>query len=116
MLIQKFRALKLGHGYIDERTGHLGATYFDKQHTPTMGGLIILAAILIPVILFARIHNVYIIVLMVTTVWLGLIGLLDDYIKVFKRNKKGLHGKFKILGQVSLGIFVGSVIIAFLRA
>ncbi len=78
-----------------------------KSGTPTMGGLIIIAAIVIPTLLFARITNVYIILLLVSTVWLGLIGFLDDYIKVFKKNKEGLAGKFKVLGQVGLGIIVG---------
>jgi phospho-N-acetylmuramoyl-pentapeptide-transferase len=78
-----------------------------KKGTPTMGGFIIIAAILIPTILFARIDNVYIILLIITTVWLGLIGFLDDYIKVFKKDKKGLAGKFKIFGQVGLGLIVG---------
>ena len=77
-----------------------------KKGTPTMGGLIILAAILIPVILFANLSNIYIRLMLLTTVWLGFIGFLDDYIKVFKKNKKGLAGRFKILGQVSLGIMV----------
>lgn len=79
-----------------------------KQGTPTMGGLIILAAILIPTLLFAQIQNVYIILMLVSTVWLGLIGFLDDYIKVFKKNKEGLAGRFKILGQIGLGIIVGA--------
>ena len=78
-----------------------------KKGTPTMGGLIIIAAILIPTLLFARIDNVYVILLLITTVWLGLVGLLDDYIKVFKKDKEGLAGKFKIIGQVSLGLVVG---------
>jgi len=78
-----------------------------KQGTPTMGGLIILAAILIPALLFLRLDNVYVILILVSTVWLGLIGFIDDYIKVFKKDKKGLAGKFKILGQVGLGLFVG---------
>ena len=78
-----------------------------KQGTPTMGGLIILAAILIPTILFARLMNVYVIIMIVSTIWLGLIGYLDDYIKVFKKDKGGLAGKFKILGQVGLGLIVG---------
>jgi phospho-N-acetylmuramoyl-pentapeptide-transferase len=79
----------------------------EKQGTPTMGGIIILASILIPVLLFADLANIYIQLMLVTTVWLGLVGFTDDYIKVFKKNKKGLTGKFKILGQVMLGIFVG---------
>jgi phospho-N-acetylmuramoyl-pentapeptide-transferase len=81
-----------------------------KQGTPTMGGLIILASILIPVILFAKLHNIYIILMLVTTVWLGVIGFLDDYIKVFKKDKKGLQGKSKILGQIGLGLIVGSLL------
>jgi phospho-N-acetylmuramoyl-pentapeptide-transferase len=78
-----------------------------KRGTPTMGGLIIIAAILIPTLLFARILNVYIVLMLVSTVWLGMVGFLDDYIKVFKKNKEGLAGRFKILGQVGLGIIVG---------
>lgn len=81
-----------------------------KKGTPTMGGLIILAAILIPTLLFARINNVYIILIMVSTVWLGLVGFLDDYIKVFKKNKEGLAGRFKILGQVGLGFIVATTL------
>jgi phospho-N-acetylmuramoyl-pentapeptide-transferase len=78
-----------------------------KKGTPTMGGLIIIAAILIPTVLFAKVDNVYVILLLITTVWLGLIGFLDDYIKVFKKDKKGLAGKFKVVGQVGLGLIVG---------
>ncbi|MEO8086887.1 MAG: phospho-N-acetylmuramoyl-pentapeptide-transferase [Bacteroidota bacterium] len=78
-----------------------------KQGTPTMGGLIIIAAILIPTFLFARLLNVYVIIMIVTTIWLGLIGYLDDYIKVFKKDKEGLAGRFKILGQVGLGLIIG---------
>ena len=78
-----------------------------KKGTPTMGGLIIIAAILIPTLLFARVLNVYIVLMLVSTVWLGCVGFLDDYIKVFKKNKEGLAGRFKILGQVGLGIIVG---------
>jgi phospho-N-acetylmuramoyl-pentapeptide-transferase len=78
-----------------------------KQGTPTMGGLIILSCILIPTLLFAKLHNVYIIALIVSTIGLGLIGFLDDYIKVFKKNKEGLAGRFKVVGQISVGIFVG---------
>lgn len=78
-----------------------------KKGTPTMGGLIIIAAILVPTLLFSRIDNIYIILLLTTTVWLGLIGFLDDYIKVFKKDKKGLAGRFKIVGQVGLGLIVG---------
>lgn len=78
-----------------------------KKGTPTMGGLIILGAILIPVLLFAKLDNIYIILMLITTVWLGFIGFVDDYIKVFKKDKKGLAGKFKILGQIGLGLIVG---------
>lgn len=78
-----------------------------KKGTPTMGGLIIIAAILIPTLLFARLDNIYVILLIVATVWLGVIGFLDDYIKVFKKDKEGLAGRFKIVGQVGLGLIVG---------
>lgn len=78
-----------------------------KQGTPTMGGLIILAAILLPTLLFARLDNIYIILMLISTVWLGVIGFLDDYIKVFKKNKKGLAGKFKVIGQIGIGLIVG---------
>lgn len=77
-----------------------------KKGTPTMGGLIIIAAILIPTLLMARLDNVYVILLVATTIWLGLIGFLDDYIKVFKKNKEGLAGRFKIVGQVTIGLIV----------
>jgi phospho-N-acetylmuramoyl-pentapeptide-transferase len=78
-----------------------------KQGTPTMGGLIILAAIIIPTLLFARLNSVYIILLLISTVWLGTIGFIDDYIKVFKKDKRGLAGKFKVVGQIGLGLIVG---------
>jgi phospho-N-acetylmuramoyl-pentapeptide-transferase len=78
-----------------------------KKGTPTMGGLIIIAAILIPTLLLAKLDNVYVILLVTATVWMGLIGFLDDYIKVFKKDKKGLAGKFKIVGQVGLGLIIG---------
>ncbi|MGR6088226.1 MAG: phospho-N-acetylmuramoyl-pentapeptide-transferase [Arcticibacter sp.] len=81
-----------------------------KQGTPTMGGLIILAAILIPTILLAKLDNIYILLMIISTVWLGIIGFLDDYIKVFKKDKKGLAGRSKIIGQVGLGLIVGSVL------
>jgi phospho-N-acetylmuramoyl-pentapeptide-transferase len=79
-----------------------------KKGTPTMGGLIIIAAILIPTLLFARVLNVYIMLMLVSTIWLGLVGFIDDYIKVFRKNKEGLAGRFKIMGQVGLGIIVGT--------
>jgi phospho-N-acetylmuramoyl-pentapeptide-transferase len=78
-----------------------------KKGTPTMGGLIIIAAILIPTLLMARLDNVYVILLIATTLWLGFIGFIDDYIKVFKKNKEGLAGRFKIVGQVTIGLIVG---------
>ena len=81
-----------------------------KQGTPTMGGLIIIGAILIPTLLFAKLDNIYIITMIVATVWLALIGFLDDYIKVFKKNKEGLAGKFKVFGQVGVGIIVGCLL------
>src|SRR5215217_2695033 len=78
-----------------------------KQGTPTMGGIIILLGILVPTLLFAKLSNIYIILMLVTTIWLGAIGFLDDYIKVFKKNKEGLAGRFKITGQVGLALIVG---------
>lgn len=81
-----------------------------KKGTPTMGGLIIIAAILIPTLLFARLDNVYVVLLIIATCWLGIIGFLDDYIKVFRKNKEGLAGRFKIVGQVGLGVIVGLVL------
>jgi phospho-N-acetylmuramoyl-pentapeptide-transferase len=79
----------------------------EKKGTPTMGGLIILSAIVVPTLLFAKLHNVYIILMLLSTIWLGAIGFLDDYIKVFKKDKAGLKGKFKVLGQVGIGLVVG---------
>ncbi|ANW94835.1 phospho-N-acetylmuramoyl-pentapeptide-transferase [Wenyingzhuangia fucanilytica] len=81
-----------------------------KAGTPTMGGVIIILATLIPVFLLARLDNIYVIILIVTTLWMGAIGFLDDYIKVFKKDKDGLKGKFKVLGQVGLGLFVGAML------
>ncbi|MBC35180.1 MAG: phospho-N-acetylmuramoyl-pentapeptide-transferase [Bacteroidetes bacterium] len=81
----------------------------EKQGTPTMGGLIILGAILIPTLLFAKLDNIYVLLMLFATVWLGIIGFIDDYIKVFKKDKKGLAGKFKIGGQIGLGLVVGAV-------
>jgi phospho-N-acetylmuramoyl-pentapeptide-transferase len=78
-----------------------------KKGTPTMGGLIILLSIIVPTLLFGDIANIYVILMLITTVWLGFIGFLDDYIKVFKRNKKGLAGWFKVIGQIGLGLIVG---------
>ena len=87
------------------------AGQYEKRGTPTMGGLIIIAAILIPTLLFAKLDNIYVILMIITTLWLGAIGFIDDYIKVFKKNKAGLKGKFKIIGQVGLGIVVGLVVL-----
>jgi len=102
-IIDKLRNLQVGESVRD-----LGLDgQIQKQGTPTMGGLIIILATLIPVFLFARLDNIYIIILIVTMIWMGAIGFADDYIKVFKKNKDGLKGRFKIVGQVSLGIFVG---------
>ena len=82
----------------------------EKSGTPTMGGIIIILATLIPVFLLAKLDNIYVIILIITTLWMGLIGFVDDYIKIFKKDKAGLSGKFKILGQVGLGIIVGSML------
>jgi len=102
-IIDKLRNMQVGESVRD-----LGLDgQIQKQGTPTMGGLIIILATLIPVFLFAKLDNIYIIILIVTMIWMGAIGFADDYIKVFKKNKDGLKGRFKIVGQVSLGIFVG---------
>jgi phospho-N-acetylmuramoyl-pentapeptide-transferase len=108
MIIGK-RIIKLLHKkQIGESVRDLGLEgQSSKQGTPTMGGVIILASILIPVLLFADLTNIYIILMLVTTLWLGVIGFVDDYIKVFKKNKEGLRGKFKVVGQVVLGLIVG---------
>ena len=82
------------------------AGQIQKQGTPTMGGIIILSSILIPTLLFAKLNNVYVILMVVSTIWLGTIGFIDDYIKVFKKDKEGLAGKFKIMGQVSISLIV----------
>ena len=95
---------------IGEEVRNLGLEgQLQKRGTPTMGGIIILASILIPIFLFGNLSNIYVILMIISTIWLGLIGFLDDYIKVFKKNKEGLNGKFKIIGQVGLGIIVGCV-------
>jgi len=82
-----------------------------KQGTPTMGGLIIIGAILSSVLLFAKIFNIYILIMLLTTVWIGSLGFLDDYIKIFKKNKEGLKGKFKLIAQLGLGVIVGAMIL-----
>lgn len=96
---------------IGETVRELGlAGQTEKTGTPTMGGLIIIFSTLIPVLLFARLDNIYVILLIISTLWMGAIGFVDDYIKIFKKDKAGLHGKFKILGQVGLGIIVGTTL------
>lgn len=102
-IIDKLRRLQVGESVRD--LGLEGQK--EKAGTPTMGGIIIILATLIPVFLFAKLNNIYIIILIVTTLWMGVIGFIDDYIKVFKKNKDGLKGRFKIVGQVLLGVFVG---------
>ncbi len=93
---------------IGEEVRNLGLEgQMQKKGTPTMGGIIILFSIVIPVILFADIFNIYVIMMLVTTLWLGMVGFADDYIKVFRKEKKGLSGRLKVLGQVSLGLFIG---------
>lgn len=82
----------------------------EKAGTPTMGGVIIIIATLIPVLLFAKLDNIYVLLLILTTIWMGVIGFLDDYIKVFKKDKEGLKGRFKVIGQVGLGLIVGAVL------
>ena len=82
----------------------------EKAGTPTMGGIIIILALLVPAVLLTKLDNIYIILLLITTVWMGMIGFVDDYIKVFRKNKDGLKGRFKVLGQVSLGIIVGATL------
>jgi len=106
-IIELIRHLQIG-----EEVRELGLKGEEnKSGTPTMGGLIILSAILIPTFLFARLDNIYIQIMLVSTIWLGIIGFIDDYIKVFKKDKDGLAGKFKILGQIGLGLIVGLVMV-----
>lgn len=93
---------------IGEEIRDLGlAGQMEKKGTPTMGGVIILLAILVPVLLFARLDNIYTQLMLISTVWLGIIGFADDYIKVFRKHKEGLKGRFKVIGQVGLGLIVG---------
>ena len=102
-IINKLQILQIG-----ELVRDLGLEgQMSKKGTPTMGGIIIIIAILIPCLLVGRLGNIYMILMLITTVWLGAIGFLDDYIKVFKKDKEGLHGRFKIVGQVGLGLIVG---------
>jgi phospho-N-acetylmuramoyl-pentapeptide-transferase len=108
LLIGKRIILYLQKKQVGEVVRDLGLEgQYKKQGTPSMGGVIILASIIIPTLLFAKLGNVYIILMLITTTWLGLIGFLDDYIKIFKKHKEGLAGKFKIAGQIVLGIIVG---------
>jgi phospho-N-acetylmuramoyl-pentapeptide-transferase len=105
-IINKLRMQQIG-----ETVRDLGlAGQIEKSGTPTMGGLIILAAILAPTLLFAKLHNIYVITMLVATIWLGAIGFIDDYIKVFKKNKEGLKGTFKVIGQIGVGLIVGSIL------
>ncbi len=108
MMIGKRIIMLLKKKQVGEVVRDLGLEeQYRKKGTPSMGGLIILASILIPTLLFAKLDNVYVLLMLLTTVWLGSIGFLDDYIKIFKKNKGGLAGKFKIAGQIGLGIIVG---------
>jgi len=105
-IINFLRAQQVG-----ETVRDLGlAGQVEKAGTPTMGGVIIILATLIPVFLLAKLENIYIVILVITTLWMGFIGFVDDYIKVFKKNKDGLKGKFKVLGQVGLGVIVGAML------
>jgi len=105
-IIEKLQRMQIGEVVRD-----LGLEgQMKKIGTPTMGGIIIIVAIILPVLLFCRLSNVYIILMLITTVWLGCIGFLDDYIKVFKKKKQGLNGRFKIVGQIGLGLIVGLTI------
>ena len=118
-LVSLIITITFGHHIINWiRNRQIGETVRDlglegqtqKKGTPTMGGLMMIAAILIPTLLFANLNNIYIQLLLITTVWLGLIGFLDDYIKVFRKNKDGLKGRFKIIGQIGIGIIVGATL------
>ena len=102
-IINKLQLMQIG-----ETVRNLGLEgQMNKKGTPTMGGIIIIISILIPVLLFTRLNNIYIVLMLITTVWLGTLGFVDDYIKVFKKDKDGLRGKFKIVAQVGLGLIVG---------
>jgi len=108
LLIGKRIILLLQKKLVGEVVRDLGLEgQYQKKGTPSMGGLIILASIIIPTLLFARLDNIYVILMLLTTVWLGFIGFIDDYIKIFRKNKDGLAGRFKIIGQVGLGLIVG---------
>jgi phospho-N-acetylmuramoyl-pentapeptide-transferase len=108
LLIGKRIIILLQKKQIGEVVRDLGLEgQYQKKGTPSMGGVIILASIIIPTILFARLSNIYVILMLITTLWLGLIGFIDDYIKIFKKNKDGLAARFKIAGQIGLGLIVG---------
>lgn len=110
MIVGKWMIKKLRQKQIGESIRDLGlAGQMEKKGTPTMGGLIIIAAILVPVLFFNRLDNVYVLLMIFTTIWLGVLGFMDDYIKVFKKNKEGLHPKAKLAGQILLGLVVGVV-------
>jgi len=108
LLIGKKIILFLQKRQVGEVVRDLGLEgQYQKKGTPSMGGIIILASIIIPTLLFAKLDNIYVLLMLLTTIWLGLIGFLDDYIKIFKKNKEGLAGKFKVIGQIGLGLIVG---------
>lgn len=108
LLIGKRIILFLQKKQVGEVVRDLGLEgQYQKKGTPSMGGIIILASIIIPTLLFAKLDNIYVILMLLTTIWLGLVGFLDDYIKIFKKNKAGLAGRFKIVGQIGLGLIVG---------
>ena len=111
LLIGKRIILYLQRKQIGETVRNLGLEgQFQKTGTPSMGGIIILASIVIPTLLFAKLDNIYVILMLITTIWLGLIGFIDDYIKIFKKKKAGLEGKFKLIGQIILGMIVGAIL------
>ena len=105
-IINKLRSLQIGESVRD--LGLHGQV--EKAGTPTMGGIIKIISTLVPVLLFTKLFNIYIVILVTTTLWMGCIGFLDDYIKVFKKNKDGLKGRFKVMGQIGLGIIVGAML------
>lgn len=119
LILSLFIATTIGRRIIDhlqylqigETIRNLGLEgQINKKGTPTMGGIIIIIAIVIPVLLFSRLNNIYLILMLITTLWLGTLGFADDYIKVFRKNKDGMHGRFKIVGQIGLGLIVGLVL------
>ncbi|MEZ5029947.1 MAG: hypothetical protein R2787_00970 [Saprospiraceae bacterium] len=106
-IIRRLQRLQIGESVRD--LGLKGQK--EKEGTPTMGGLIIILAILVPSLLLSRLDNVYIQLMLLSTVWMGVIGFIDDYIKVFKKNKAGLKGIFKVIGQIGLGLIVGAIML-----